>query len=199
MFDDEMAEGYRETQDLMKRYNLPYEQARQIVTGNFQLISNGVLQDWTVNIPRMQQSVLLSAIRCEDGTPKFHQKKQLIRWYRRCVLKSAFTGEEIISPSAHDGGSFTGAIDDEKEALNSFLQSRDDMTLHYYMHCMHAFEIVGYKHSVPAIREFWHGAYLRMVNVMHVYPETEDQMDRRLGDNVTGWKERNDPSGTCTD
>jgi len=148
----------------------------------------------------MQQSVLLSAIRNADGIPKFHKQKQLLRWYRRCVLKSAFDGKELTSPFEEGGGSFTGPINDTlPKVLDDFIDSRDEMSFHYFMHAMHAFEILGYKHPVVSTREFWLEAYTRMVHCCHLWPETEEQMDSRLGDNEEGWKARNDPSSTCSD
>lgn len=165
-----------------------------------------VLNDWVQELPLMQQSVLLSAIRNCDGTPKFHKQKALIRWYRRCVLKSAFDGRELTDPRELGGGSFTGPVEDIHKALDDFLDSRDEMSLHYYAHAMHAFQILGYKYppmeGLPGsgtVRNFWCNAYNRMAHALHLWPETENEMDRRLGDNEAGWRERNDPSSTCSD
>ena len=66
------------------------------------------LQPWLTTIPVMQQTVLLSAIRGPDGFRKFHPVKPLLRWYRRCVLMSAFEGLVLDNPYADGGGSFTG-------------------------------------------------------------------------------------------
>lgn len=199
--DQEMAEGMRFTQNAMKLYNISYETARLLVTGQLErkLQSNSVLQDWIHELPLMQQSVLLSVIRAEDGTEKGHKKKDLIKWFRRCVLKSAFTGKAIHEPNFDDGGSFTGHVRDINAALNDFIVSRDGMTLHYFVHCMHAFQILGYKLPDIERRLWWRDAYVRMVHTLHLYPESMEAMDRRLGDNVNGWKERCDPSGSCSE
>lgn len=198
MFDNEMNEGYRETMELVNRYKIPYSVARKIVTGDF-TGPGSVLCDWVTNLPLMQQSVLIANVRNADGTPKFHKQKPLIRWFRRCVLKSAFDGRELKTHDEPGGGSFTGPVDNLAKALDDFIDSRDEMTLHYYAHAMHAFEIIGYKHPDPATRHFFRGAYERMAHTLHLWPETVEQMDRRLGDNETGWRERNDPSSTCSD
>lgn len=160
-----------------------------------------VMNDWTQNISFMQQSVLLSAIRNSDGIPKFHKQKPIIRYYRRCVLKSAFDGREMENAFEPGGGSFTGPIEvgQLEKSLDDFIDSRDEMSLHYYAHAMHAFEILGYKHPRGNVREFWLGAYSRMAHAMHLWPESEEQMDQRLGDNKAGWEARNDPSSTCSD
>ena len=69
-----------------------------------------VLNDWVHDLPYMQQSVLLSAIRNADGIEKFHPQKQILKFYRRCVLKSAFDGREMLTAYEKGGGSFTGPI-----------------------------------------------------------------------------------------
>jgi hypothetical protein len=71
---------------------------------------SSAVQAWVSQISIMQQSVLLSAIRGPDGVGKFHKCKPLIRWYRRCVLISAFDGCVIDHPFAPGGGSFTGPV-----------------------------------------------------------------------------------------
>lgn len=158
-----------------------------------------VLNPWVQDLPFMQQSVLLSAIRNADGTPKFHKQKALLKWYRRCVLVSAFDQRELRTPDEPGGGSFTGPVADIHKALDDFIDSRDEMTLHYYAHAMHGFQILGYKHPDPTIRTFWIEAYIRMAHALHLFPETRDQMDSRLGDTKEGWEARNDPSTTCSD
>lgn len=158
-----------------------------------------VLNDWVHDLKYMQQSVLLSAIRNSDGVEKFHPQKILLKWYRRCVLKSAFDGRELTKADEPGGGNFTGPVTDIDNALDHFLMARDGMSLHYFAHAMHAFEILGYKHPDDAIRHFWHRAYVRMAHALHLYPETEAQMDERLGDGMPGWMARNDPSATCSD
>src|SRR5262245_58332891 len=61
-----------------------------------------------MNLSIMMQSVLMSAVRAPDGIKKDHPVKVLMRWYRRCVLISAFDGEALIDPFVEGGGSFTG-------------------------------------------------------------------------------------------
>lgn len=159
-----------------------------------------VLNDWVQDLTYMQQSVLISAVRNSDGTPKFHKQKPLIRWYRRCVLKSAFDGVQLWSPTSPGGGSFTGPTHDIEEALDHFIDSRDEMSLHYYCHSMHAFQILGYKFPEEIYaRPFWYRAYERMAHAMHLWPESEADMDKRLGDGEDNWRARNDPSSTCSD
>lgn len=158
-----------------------------------------VLNEWVQNLTFMQQSVLMSAVRNADGISKFHPQKELMKWYRRCVLLSAFDGRELRSPYEPGGGSFTGPVENVDKALDAFVTARDEMTLHYFAHAMHAFEILGYKHPDFAIRTFWLNAYVRMAHALHLWPESEIEMDKRLGDEMNGWMARNDPSATCSD
>lgn len=173
-----------------------------------------VTQDWIGDISLMQQTVLLSAIRGADGVAKGHRCKLLIMWYRRCVVLSAFDNRLLGNPWCHGGVSFTGPSLDASPAFGSdywghsligplknvtddFLKSRDDLPLHYFTHTMHAFQILGYKHPDPFVREYWLHVYVRMVHALHLWPETEEQMDKRLGDNEQGWKAREDHAGSC--
>lgn len=170
-----------------------------------------VLNPWVHDLSYMQQSVLLSAIRNSDGVAKRHPGKQLIKFYRRCVLLSAFDGAQLWANDTPGGGSFTGPVDDLRVALDAFIDARDEMSLHYYAHAMHAFQILGYKFPAdPAARvmidgvwwstaQFWLWAYTRMAHALHLWPESEEDMDKRLGDGEANWRARNDPSSTCSD
>lgn len=163
-------------------------------------------QDWVCRLTIMQQSVLFAAIRNADGVEKRHPSKGLLRWFRRCILLSAFDGRALTDPNEPGGGSFTGTLSNIdgyawtlRQAADFFIDARDGMSLHYYAHAMHAFEIVGYKHPDQDIRQFWFGVYVRMCDALHMHPESDMEMDARLGDSEDGWRERNDPSSVCSD
>lgn len=168
-----------------------------------------VLQDWTFEISFMQQSVLLTAVRGPDGIAKYHPVKYLLRWYRRCILLSSFWGRVVPNPYDSDGGSFLGASIEVAEMLvengekydwrpmmddlvGDYLRAADELPHHWQMHFMHAVEIVGYKHPDPEIRAWWSQVYGRLVADMHLFPESEEQLDRRLGDRRETWLERCD-------
>jgi hypothetical protein len=161
----------------------------------------------------MQQTVLLTAIRGPDGLPKYGCVKMLLRWYRRCVLLSAMDGNVLENPYDNNGGSFTGpsitisspGVPDSKNGrliykwepdmhsiVDEYLRSLDAIPHHFQMHFMHAVEILGYKHPDTRIRIWWNDVYLRLVNDMHVHPETCQEMDERLGDSRSGWLKRAD-------
>lgn len=65
-------------------------------------------QKWVTGLSIMMQSVLFAAVRAPDGIKKDHPVKVIMRWYRRCILISAFDGKPILDPFTDGGGSFTG-------------------------------------------------------------------------------------------
>jgi hypothetical protein len=162
-----------------------------------------VLQEWIFALPMMQQTVLLTAIRGPDGVPKYGAVKMLLRWYRRCVLLSAMDGRALTDPWENNGGSFTGpSIGRPKEMetwemymnehVDQYLRESDAIPHHFQMHFMHAVEILGYKHPDPRISLWWRSVYERLVNDLHLRPESEKEMDLRLGDSRSGWLARAD-------
>ena len=161
-------------------------------------------QGWTHDLPIMQQSVLLSAVRGPDGISKYSSIKMLLRWYRRCILVSAIDQKILIDPYQKGGGSFTGpSIPDsggwewEKEMdeiFNQVLREVDSYPHHFWLHFMHATEILGYKHPYCRTRSWWNHIYLTIVNDMHLHPETMEEMDHRLGDTREGWLARSHPA-----
>jgi hypothetical protein len=154
----------------------------------------------------MQQSVLLAAIRGPDGVAKYDKgAKMLLRWYRRCVLFSAMSGIVLNDPCDPGGGSFMGPSlvshsktdsweDGMAGHVDDYLRQLDALPHHYQLHFMHAVEILGYKHPDSRIRVFWNRLYLRLANDFHLHPETEEELDDRLGDSRSGWLKRADPA-----
>lgn len=162
-----------------------------------------VTQTWTHGISFMQQTVLLTAVRGPDGIAKYHPCKFLLRWLRRCVLISALDGRALSTPYAFGGGSFTGpsyeatSLDHNWQPhmdmiVDEYLQALDELPHHFHLHFMHAAQILGYKHPDATAAAWWLKTYHRLVHDMHLWPETEDQMDQRLGDDRGGWLARND-------
>lgn len=164
-----------------------------------------VTQDWVHNLTFMQQTVLIGAIRAPDNSPKYSPTKMLLRWYRRCVVRLALEGGAVITnPYDSRGGSFTGptftycgvVTEDWERALDPFLDdffaTTDSIPIHFFTHFMHGVEILGYKHPDPRIRNWWHEFYIRMVHMLHLFPEPEEALDRRLGDSKQQWLERAD-------
>ena len=166
-----------------------------------------VTQAWAHGVTFMQQTVLLTAVRGPDGIAKYHAVKYLLRWFRRCTLVSSLDGRVLLTPFENGGGSFMGPsfelgtmpVSDDWAwtqtmdlQVSDYLRATDELPHHFQLHFMHAVQIVGYKHPDPEIRAFWHKTYLRLVHDFHLWPETEEQMDARLGDDRSSWLARND-------
>lgn len=154
-----------------------------------------VLQPWVQDLTFMQQSVLITGCRGPDTLHKDHIAKVLCRWLRRCFLYSAFEGKIMDGPYDGGGGSFTDPCvfpsadkPDIDAALTEYLRSVDEVPHHFHLHLMHSAEILGYRHPNPKTRAWWHKAYLRMVNDMHLLREPQEMMDARLGDNERSWR-----------
>ena len=149
-----------------------------------------VIQPWVNTLTLMQQTVLLTALRGADTVAKFHVSKYLLRWFRRCVLLSAFDRCVLRDPYDPRGGSFTGPIEAESldELTSRYLRSVDEIPLHFHLHLIHAAEIIAYKHPDTEIRQWWHDFYFASVRDMHLHPESEEQLDQRLGDNYEQWQ-----------
>jgi hypothetical protein len=152
--------------------------------------AKSVIQSWVSELTLMQQTVLLTALRGADTVAKFHVSKYLLRWFRRCVLLSAFDRCVLTDPHDPRGGSFTGPIeaDDLDELTSRYLRSVDELPLHFHLHLLHAAEIVGYKHPEPRIRTWWRDFYFAASRDMHLQPESEPELDRRLGDDYDEWQ-----------
>lgn len=164
-----------------------------------------VLQTWLHDLPFMQQTTLLTAVRGPDDNPKYSPPKMLLRWFRRCILISALDGVVLNNPADERGGSFTGAsltFDDltfssgwqtaMEKHIKEYIQNLDAIPAHFQRHFMHAIEILGYKHPDQDIQMFWYEIYIRLAREMHLGPESEADMDKRLGDNREAWLERSD-------
>lgn len=154
-----------------------------------------LLQDWVMEQTLMQQTILLTATRAPDGLRKMHPVKTLLRWLRRCYLISAFDKCVLTDPYDPRGGSFTGPcktaeVKSIEHAADLYIESGDEIPLHFHFHLQQAAEVLGFKHPDENIRKFWYNFYLRCCNFAHLNPETELQFDRRLGDNKEQWMER---------
>ncbi len=176
-------------------------------------MSKSVVQDWVSELSFMQQTVLIELARGPDGLTKYHPSKYLLRWARRCFLYSAMEskkrGVSYVIPTPYDagGGSFTGPsydpdpiLDDGNwegpmdDIVSEYIRGADELPHHWYRHFMHGVEIMGYKHPDERIRRWWYKVYHRLCRDLHLNPETEGQMDFRLGDSREDWIAAGDPA-----
>lgn len=150
-----------------------------------------VLQSWVEELSFMQQSVLLTAVRGADGLNKYHPSKYVLRWFRRCIMFSAFDKVVLDSPYDKRGGNFTGPIDPYEsldDLAKDYFAHIDEIPHHFHLHVVHAAEILGYKHPHAAVRGWWHYFYSQAAKDMHLRVESENEMDYRLGDNLKQWQ-----------
>lgn len=170
------------------------------------------IQDWVQKRTVMQQSVLFAAVRAPDGIHKNHPVKVLMRWYRRCILVSAFDRGVLSDPFTPGGGSFTGPFEEHHvrsifgvlpeygktkdlgywfdRTRQYYLACVDELPHHFQLHFMHSAQVIGYHHPDHIIRQWWHDFYLMIVNDAHLFPESKELMDLRLSDDPTEWRAR---------
>lgn len=133
-----------------------------------------VLQQWVCDLGLRHQGVLLAAVRGCDTAPRNDASKNLVRCFRA----------EIMIPFCGDpkkSASFIESVE-QNELLNRmklFIKDHDHYPNHYVGHLTLAAEIVGYKKRENT--GLWLWFYGQMCKCMHVTPETEAEMDARLG------------------
>lgn len=140
---------------------------------------------WCSTLPLQQQSVLFLAARGPDGVGKAHPCKPVQIAYRATVFLAARYGRLLEWGEKADTFMSLDVFADDGRwsgALTEFFKHYDSLQLHYVMHLAHGAEIVGYKHPDVRFRNRWLSFYLALVRELHLYPEGEEEMDRRLGD-----------------
>jgi hypothetical protein len=145
---------------------------------------------WCRALPLQQQSVLFLAARGPDGISKAHPCKPVVIAYRGCVLNAAKYGRALAFGEKADGFMSLDVFADLHlwtQATKTFLLYIDDLPFHYVMHLMHGVQILGFKHPDAMYRVRWQPFYEDLVREMHLNIETEDEMDKRLGDWERRW------------
>lgn len=135
-------------------------------------ITVGVTLLWVRALPFKMQSVLFSGLRGPD-TGHYPNLKAVVRWLRPTTQYNA-------DPT-------TDYMRDEFMPTWKELQKELEFTsFHYFEHLALALEIVAYKHPQAGPRRFAYNLYKNMVELLHCNPETEEQMDARLGPRDVG-------------
>lgn len=137
-----------------------------------------IVKAWVSKLPYKQQAVVILALRGCDGVPKDDPAKPLVRYYRNVILNNA------ASPGTKGYEVFMR--DNPPDLKDAFYQRPDHYPVHWLMHFLYGAEIVGYKHPDKTVREYWSSIYLRGVTAIHLNPETEEQLDSRLGPGPMG-------------
>jgi len=147
---------------------------------------HSVIKAWVFNLPYRMQSVLMSALRGCDTARKDDPSKFITRALRPLVLNNADPSNTFM---VGDG------IPEDKHS-KQFLWDIDCYPMHFVMHTAHAAEIIGYKYNgeldqriatgpqmgrAVSTRIWWGDFYRNVMKGLHVNPETEEQLDVRLG------------------
>jgi hypothetical protein len=147
---------------------------------------SSVFPEWLQSLPMQQQSVLLLAARGPDGVRKHAPSKRIVTAYRAFVLKAAYFGRSLRS-SEGGGNEFMSRQRFDDDAIwevdvTDFFAGIDELQHHYIMHLIHGTEILGYKHPDIVVRRKWLSFYMQAVIDLHLQPESEAELDSRLGD-----------------
>jgi hypothetical protein len=139
-------------------------------------VIRSVLQDWVMELPLMQQATLISSVRGPDGVSKNGLHKEVCRYLRYLSLNPAHDDhltnptDKFMSPNLRAVGT----------VLADFVHDHDHYPMHWLIHIVHAFEILGYKHPDPKHRLCCHRFYILMADCFHLAIEREIEMDHRL-------------------
>lgn len=133
-----------------------------------------VLQSWVTDLPLRAQGTLLTGIRGCDLTPKLpldSTERQLVGYFRFCVMVPADEREVGLEP---------GAFFQDQPPVSWKPSELGHYPLHWFAHLMHCYEVVGYHHPSDEIRDEARGIYERLVDSLHLNPESPAQMFERL-------------------
>lgn len=121
-----------------------------------------VLQPWLSNLSLKNQTLLLSAIRGPDGVAKNNKVKDVLKFYRACVLKEA----DNLS-------GFMDFHEPERDVVRKFVQDIEEYPLHWVMHFYRACAIL----SREPDGDFWQDLYFRLAARLHLNPQTPEQVE----------------------
>lgn len=150
-----------------------------------QPLGESVIPSWVTTLSFQQQSVLLLALRGPDGVRKYHPAKPITVAYRGTMLRAAERQRFLYWGEPADEFMSLDGIADEHEwrrAIKTFFQHVDELPHHYVGHIAHAAQIIGYKHPDARMRGAWRMFYDKWCHDLHLNPESEAEMDNRLGD-----------------
>lgn len=136
------------------------------------------LRSWVEDLPWMMQGVLFSAIRNCDGPRDQDPCKKIVRAIRAMVIKSAHTEGSFLAKHP--------TPEQLAEAMEVVIDRHGDYPVHFYMHLLHAAEIIGYMCPTSISEEtsgvVWEEFYEEAVKALHMHPETAEELLERLSD-----------------
>ena len=149
------------------------------------LVESSVLQPWVLALPLRAQGTLLTGYRGCDLAPKNPltivekhgcstgedtPERHLVAYLRWCTLRPA-DAREIDVP---------GAWFQSKPPQNWRPSQVTHYPMHWVMHLVHCYEIVGYCHPDPDTAVEAMKIYGRFVRALHLAPESKAVMMQRL-------------------
>lgn len=135
--------------------------------------NKSIFQDWVTELPLMQQSTILTAIRgCDTGG---ETAKEFSKAIRNSVLKPALHTEWFNN---NPRAKFFKAWD-LPENLPVKYDWFDPLPHHFVMHMIGVVKILAYK---APNKDYWYTHFLGMCKAMKMHPESEQEMDARLKD-----------------
>lgn len=135
-----------------------------------------VLKAWVMDLGLREQGTLMTAIRGCDLSPKYplDSPEKNVTAFIRCAVMVAFDPREIDAAK----GCFMQTKLDQTFKLSSLEQ----YPLHWVIHVLHALEIIGYRSIEFEFAQQARAAYLKMVQALHLNPETVEEMAARLSE-----------------
>lgn len=140
-----------------------------------------VLQNWVMELPLRYQGTLVAGLRGCDTVPKQPYDsipRQLVAYLRYVTMIPA-DSREVDEPGAYMQSVPPGNA--EPNAPGTWKASDlGHLPEHFYSHVMHAYEIVGYEHPERVTRAICYNIYYKLVENLHLRPESRETMQRRL-------------------
>jgi hypothetical protein len=134
-----------------------------------------VLQDWVMALPLREQGTLVVATRGCDVTPK----RPLDSWERRLTGATRWA---VMNPADPREVDIPGAFFQSAIPTNMRTSDLAHYPTHWLSHAMHACEVIGYRHPDPDVARQFLSIYRKFCKMLHVNPETCEQMIARLGE-----------------
>ncbi len=137
----------------------------------------GWLRPWVTELGLREQGTLVTGTRGCDLAPKMplDSIERQLTAYLRWLVGTPYDEREVDSTI----GCFMRSEPPSRTWKPSELEH---YPLHWYVHLMHAFEVVGYRHPDYRHRMACFTIYDTMVHALHLRPESEAMMTLRLSE-----------------
>lgn len=137
-----------------------------------------VLQPWVMEIGLRHQGVLVSAMRGCDIAPRHDPSKLAQRIMRGAILEPH--AGRLANPKT-----YIWRVENDQtwwQHMSAFLGNWDQYPNHYVVHFIHAAEVIGYcgPDIFPVYARRWARFYYDACHILHLNPETKEQLDFRL-------------------